>query len=96
MRTVWKYAVDVGEVGLRVELAEPLVVHVGPDPDPLVRNYELPRVWIEHDPALIDVTGPRELTLRFVGTGHPIPDGWRHVGSAVISPFVWHVYQQVR
>ena len=27
------------------------------------------------------------------GTGHDIPQGRTHVGSAVMEPFVWHVFE---
>lgn len=32
-------------------------------------------------------------TFYIHGTGHTIPQGRRYVGSAVMPPFVWHVYE---
>lgn len=45
-------------------------------------------IWTEEgDPA------PKR-TVRVYGTGHPIPDTSRHLGSVVIEPYVWHVYEE--
>lgn len=30
--------------------------------------------------------------VRIFGTGHPLPIGAVHLGSAVMDPFVWHVF----
>lgn len=48
-----------------------------------------PFVWLEVDPA-----APKtDLVFAVVGTGHPVPDGFFHVGSWLSPPFVWHLYQ---
>lgn len=31
--------------------------------------------------------------LRVFGTGHPLPEGLRYVGTAIAEPFVWHVME---
>lgn len=43
-------------------------------------------VWFERDPA------GRPWTYRTYGTGHPIPQGARHVASVIDGWFVWHLY----
>lgn len=59
----------------------------------LVANQDgmTPTVWIERDAAFN--TGPGD-TYVFIGTGHPVPVDWEHVGSSVCGPFVWHVYRR--
>lgn len=54
-----------------------------------------PQLWIEHS-----ATGDmRMVTRRFrlFGTGHRIDNADRmaHVGSVIVEPFVWHLYEIV-
>jgi hypothetical protein len=48
-----------------------------------------PHLWV-----LVDPDAPREYrSLHVVGTGHPVPEGGKHVGSWIDDPFVWHVFE---
>lgn len=60
------------------------VVHVDRDPG----NPGAVAVWFECDPVEV-MTGT---LLWLVGTDHEIPGLLQHIGTAVIDPFVWHVY----
>lgn len=90
MRTVWKFVVPVDDREHEIVLPGPgKIVHVGVQGGDVV-------VWAEfrniggHD-------GATTLRLRVFGTGHEIvdvPDPYRHVGTAFVGPFVWHVYQR--
>lgn len=51
--------------------------------------------------AMVDADAPREnRMIAIVGTGNPIPsvDGLelRFIGTSVIPPFVWHVFELVQ
>jgi hypothetical protein len=49
--------------------------------------------WIvPADDGRVGTTSTR--TVLVFGTGHRIPDGWSHLGSAVCGPFVWHAYSK--
>ena len=37
---------------------------------------------------------PLSRTFVVVGTGHPIPNGYRYLGTAVGKAFVWHLYEE--
>lgn len=85
MKTIWKFQVDVVDrpvvkmpAGSKIL---PHVVAVSPD-----------RLWLWAE-VLPDSPNEDRL-LCIVGTGNPVPaDVWRHVGSVVAGPFVWHVYE---
>jgi hypothetical protein len=50
-------------------------------------------VWIEYDPDKPIDHLYREFQV--VGTGHGVPDGWKHVASTTtMPPFVWHLYEK--
>lgn len=34
-------------------------------------------------------------TFHIVGTGHPIPPRTKHVGSVLMPPFKWHVFEEI-
>lgn len=47
-------------------------------------------LWVEgHDIGLVSIQ------IVIVGTGNPVPKNGRYVGSAIITPHVWHVYQLI-
>lgn len=50
--------------------------------------------WAEVNP--METSRPREFTV--VGTGHPIPDCFEHVGTTQRTPsgLVWHLLREVR
>lgn len=35
-------------------------------------------------------------TFHIVGTGRPIPKGTKHVGSVLMPPYKWHVFEEGR
>lgn len=45
-------------------------------------------VWTLED---LEVSRVRYVTV--VGTGAPVPKSSKHIGSAVMPPFVWHVFE---
>jgi len=49
-------------------------------------------LWAMVDPANANTV---ERDIEIIGTGNPMPDGRRtFIGSAVIDPFVWHVFER--
>jgi hypothetical protein len=46
--------------------------------------------WMKVHPGEDEV----ERRLLIAGTGHEIPDDWRHVGSVQSGGFVWHLFQE--
>lgn len=47
--------------------------------------------------AMVDPTNANkvERDIEIIGTGNPMPDGRRSfIGTAVIDPFVWHVFER--
>lgn len=45
-----------------------------------------------------DTDQPKEMRLlHIVGTGNAIPDGkMSHIGTAIMTPFVFHVFEEVK
>ena len=83
MRTIYKYRLPVGAVFHVAMPTDAKIIHVG-NQDGSVH------IWAE-----VENANPRE-TRNFVivGTGHEMPrDEGRHIGSAIVPPFVWHVYE---
>lgn len=88
-RTVWKYTLEADKT-LTLQIGgDPKVVLV--DVDPHNPDGYLPSVWVEHDPGASTYD---TIQIRFFGTGMRLPNGWRHVGSKVMTGYglVWHVY----
>lgn len=90
MRTIYKYQIDP-EMPMPVTFTLPsdaIVVHVATEKTGSVE--ERVSLWIEHD-----LDSPREeRTFTLVGTGHNIPAGATYVGTAIMPPFVLHVYEE--
>lgn len=86
MRTIWKYDIRVGEEVQQLWAPGTKIVHVAPDE----MHDDAAQFWLEHDKALAG-TG-RRVTLYLLGTGHPIPDGYTHIGTAVGETYVWHLF----
>lgn len=83
MRTIHKYPLVLTFADQRI--GTPRVwrpVHVA-------MQHGEPTVWAEVD---TDTGDGYERMLRVVGTGHPVPDEYEHVGSSLDGPYVWHVY----
>ena len=80
--TIWKFGLEVTRVQ-ELEVPEVFrVLHVGNQGGSLC-------LWAEVDPQ----SATTKRTFRIIGTGHPVPVGLEYIGSAVIDPFVWHVFQ---
>jgi len=42
----------------------------------------------------VDASKPEEtVNYKVTGTGHPAPNDGKYVGSAIMPPFVWHVWE---
>lgn len=90
-RTIHKYTFVPGNPHMILQLSpDAKLVHA----DVQYGNY---CVWIEHHP---DHGGPEEFTFLIVGTGHPIPPGFKHQcsfsdkeseGEGLV--YIWHVYK---
>lgn len=83
MQTIWKYPLELGANNLSMPRASSVLsVH---------RQGESLCMWAIVDENRISVT--RKFVV--VGTGHPLPDGLtKFIGTVVIDPFVWHVFEQ--
>jgi hypothetical protein len=87
MRTIWKETIRVVD--------EPQAVAM--PPDAVVRHVDsaMPgefhiNVWFECDPR----NRPKETRfLRVHGTGHDIAEDEIYLGTAMMPPFVWHVFE---
>lgn len=86
MRTIWKHDLYVGVTLEQIWAPGTKIVHVAPVPG----DNERVQFWVEHKPKMSG-TG-RRVKLRVFGTGHEIPDGWTHIGTAICGPFVWHLF----
>lgn len=91
MRTIYKHTFDVGAPSTwekRLQ-AGAVLLHVAAQ-DPL--QNELVHTWweVETDNELVD------RSFKIVGTGHPVPPGYFHLGSALSGPYVWHLYEPRR
>lgn len=90
MRAVWKFPIDVSTVGGTVspEITMPAgakIVHVAQQ-----RVGDVVTLWAEVNP---DARVRETRYFAIIGTGHPIPDGYEHVGTWLDDPFVWHLYE---
>lgn len=87
MRTIWKFQLPVYGVNRVSMPIDAQIIHVDNQDGKLC-------VWAE-----VSFPAPTlEVRLCVVGTGNPLPDPfeghrWTHVGSAIVDPFVWHVYE---
>lgn len=95
IRKVWKYSVDLDDLqtdGI-VEFTMPVmceIVHVGPDPSN-PEDYKTVCLW-----AIVQESYVQNKTFAIVGTGYPIPErATKYIGSVVIKPFAWHVFEVV-
>lgn len=89
MKTIYKYTLDVRDV---TEVAAPYGARFLPYVEMVPGAVEFERkvwVWAEID----DAQPPRRHRLRIHGTGHPIPDGERYIGTVRDGIFIWHVYE---
>ena len=85
MKTVWKYPTHPDEFHLNLP-AGAQVVHFD------MQQGE-PTMWV-----LVDTEAPLVIRVFFgAGTGHPLPDDARHIGSCIDREigFVWHLFESV-
>lgn len=53
------------------------------------RQMGLVGFWAEHD----DSAAGADRAFQVFGTGHPLPDGARWVGTCLVQGLVWHLYE---
>lgn len=83
-KKVWKFPVRQGDAQA---IALPLganIVHFGSDPAAV--GFAM---WAEVDPAAEQA----DRSFMLVGTGWDVPSGCRHLGTTIVGPFVWHLYE---
>lgn len=83
--TIWKYPLEAPFVARTHQIPrEAEIVHVGADP-----GGEGVALWcrVQNDQARV--------TRRFVyiGTADDFPENARYVGSAIVDPYAWHVFE---
>jgi hypothetical protein len=82
MKTIHKYIIDITDEQLIQIPEEAEILHAGLDP----RGY--PCLW-----ARVDTDKPFEsVKIIVAGTGNPLPEVGRHLGSFTQNFFVWHVF----
>ena len=83
MKKVLKFCLETtfGPQAIKMPLGA-VVISVG-------KQAEQLRVWVEVDE---DVKEEFEYTFYVVGTGHPVPEQSKHVGTVPIDPYIWHIY----
>lgn len=47
--------------------------------------------WESEDSALVEL----RRIVQIFGTGHTVPEGFKHIGSTKTGPFVWHLFERV-
>ncbi len=84
MLKIWKYEVPVNGRHYDIDIPKgATIVHVG------AQHSDTVSFW-----AIVDEHAPTEhRSFMVVGTGHAFPDNWRHVGSVLMEPFVWHLLE---
>jgi len=86
MKTVWKYDLLVrGETEIYDIPMGSRVIKVE------CRQPQLLSFWAEVDTE--KNKEKREFVI--VGTGHPIPENYEYVGTALDGWYVWHLYEKV-
>jgi hypothetical protein len=86
MRTIWKFPIEL-EVFSEMLHEGYEVLHVGLQEG--LDGKSIPCLWVE-----VETTRPaRPAFFRIYGTGHPIDSVARHLGTWIVPPFVWHLYE---
>lgn len=87
MRTIFKYP-------LVLKVEQSITTKMGATLLHVAAQHGRVTIWADiPDVDAMDVT----LGVRIVGTGNAMPDdmqGYRYVGTAFLSGFVWHVYAE--
>ena len=83
-RQMFRYTVQVDDQPHVIRLTnDPVAVAVGATVDEV-------EFWAEHDMDALEYPA----AFIVVGTGHPIPDGARYVGTCPrVHGLVWHLYR---
>ena len=82
MRRVYKYPLQlIGSI-------QWLSVHDASTPLLFAMQDRVPCLWLEVWTDRIKV----DKQVMIVGTGHQVPDGFKHIGSCIDGIFVWHLY----
>jgi hypothetical protein len=94
MLTVYKYPITQAHNAIEMPSGAQ-VLRIGIDPAVDVKDLIWLRLW-----ALVDTDNPI-VVRKFIitGTGHPLPTDKRnlvYIGSSVCSPFIWHVFEDLR
>lgn len=89
MQTIHKHMLDWSADCITRLTLQPFarLIHVDRD----TRSPDSIALWFEvnnHLPA------DTVRTFHIVGTGHPVPSRTKHVGSVVMPPYVWHVFEE--
>jgi hypothetical protein len=83
MRTIWKYRLEVSDDVQSLSIPrEAKIVAVGNQEGSIT-------LWAEVAPGRF--TEARTFAIH--GTGHPIASDEDYIGTAIVPPFVWHVYE---
>lgn len=81
MKTIWKYPLLPGRTTV-------WNMPIGARTLFFAMQNGLPTLW-----ALVDPLAERHSCAVYViGTGHPVPDETRYVGSVLDGEFVWHCF----
>ncbi len=87
-KRVWKYALTLTDNFQDHEMPENArIIHVGEQGGAIMLWVEA-KIPMSGDPPIRQV----RRIFRVHGTGHPITVG-EYVGTAIMSPLVWHVYE---
>lgn len=86
MRTIWKFTLPIQDDPLKI------TVPMGSSLMLIGNQESVLCAWYE----IADALPLEDHWLVIVGTGHVIPKGADYKGSAIIAPFVWHVYEAQR
>lgn len=92
LRTVWKYPLklkDSQEISI-VSGAE--LIHVDLDPQLGATPDGSMQLWALVD---LDKATTERRVIRIAGTGHPIDEVVKHIGSVRTPPFIWHVFEVI-
>lgn len=93
MRTVWKYEVPVCAFDYVIEMPRDAeIVHVGGQGGKISSVFFWAELAVARDDKPAWENGRR--TFAAVGTGNSIPEGYAYVGTAVVDPLVWHLYEK--
>jgi hypothetical protein len=84
MRAIWKYQLDIVNEQSFAMPAGALLLRIE-------RVGAFGCLWALVDPA----APPVKRTFRTYSTGQSVKDDCYHVGTYVLEPFVWHVFEDI-